>query len=73
MWQELWTALRTKAKGVYQVLRREIWRTDNAIRDRAHMATLGDRPFPGCRPCEPAIPCEPSAAPGNPPASPKEV
>jgi hypothetical protein len=27
--------------------------------DRSHIATLGDRPFVGCRPCKPEEPEEP--------------
>ena len=29
---------------------------NSEAKDRAHIATLGDRPFPGCNPCKPEAP-----------------
>ena len=69
MWHKLWSALGRLGRTIHQ----EIWRTGNADRDRAHMATRGDRPFPGCRPCEPGAPDEPFGQRNNPSASPREV
>jgi hypothetical protein len=52
-------ALRVMEKSVEQLmdlLANEVGAINRDAEDRAHIATLGDRPFVGCSPCKPEAP-----------------
>lgn len=44
--------LRNQARKIQRLLDQELWKARLEAKDRAHLATRGDRPFVGCRPCE---------------------
>jgi hypothetical protein len=50
------------------VIREELARAEMQAMDRAHLATLGDKPFMGCCPCEPDDPRVLASAAPNPAA-----
>ncbi len=46
-------SIRCKAQKLVDFVTHELSQSENQARERAHLATCGDRPFAGCNPCQP--------------------
>ena len=46
-------SVRCKAQKLVVLVAEELSQSDKQARERAHLATCGDRPFVGCNPCQP--------------------
>ena len=42
-----------QARKLVDFVADELSQSENQARERAHLATCGDRPFAGCNPCQP--------------------
>ena len=48
--------LRRALRRIAAFVREDLHAAEEEARDKAHLATVADRPFAGCQPCEPGYP-----------------
>jgi hypothetical protein len=58
-------SIRCKAQKFVTFVAHQLSQSENQARERAHLATRGDRPFVGCNPCQPSDPDILSGPPSN--------